>query len=87
MLDFDEKRINKSIHKYKKIMEMINQKDPFDDEEFRKLFNGFYRIFDFYSLIRRVLFCFVTYNDETLSMIEKNKKLIHYRYNFNRSLG
>lgn len=44
MLDFDEKRINKSINKYKKIMEIINQKDPFDDEEFRKLFNGFYRI-------------------------------------------
>ena len=60
MLDFDEKRINKGINKYKKIMEMINQKDPFDDEDFHKLFNVFYRIRqkskklcdDFYSVFK-----------------------------------
>lgn len=84
MLDFDEKRINKSINKYKKIMEIINQKDPFDNEEFRKLFDGFYRIRqkskkrydDFYSVFKMCKYEHMDFK-KTMEVLKEKTGEIH----------
>jgi hypothetical protein len=65
------------LNKYLKIMDMVKKVDVSQDEEFQKLFNGFYRMRQRPKIFYKKYYSFMENNKETPPSFEKTLRYIY----------